>query len=114
MVNYRKERKINFLNLDEKPEEYSLINKERLLDIKCPLDQTFLVQGPGYFDPLIKCPKCGLFYDNHDLSPENLQLQLNFYLKGFKIKLKQVENERSNLIKILNFAYSRSYLYKNS
>jgi len=112
MVKYRNEKSIKFINLDGKSEEYCLKEDERLIDIKCPLDQTFLTRrlvnvGP-YNEVLIKCPKCGLDYDNHDLSPENLQAQLTSYLEEAEKKVNHPEKEKSHLIKILNFAHSQS------
>lgn len=119
MVKYRTEKNIKFTNLDGKSEEYFLKEDERLIDIKCPLDQTFLIRSLVNVGPenevLIKCPKCGLDYDNHDLSPKNLQYQLDSYLDSFQTRITKIEKERlysekerSHLIKLLDFAKSRS------
>ncbi len=112
MVKYRSEKIVKFINLDGKSEEYFLKEDEKLIDIKCPLDQTFLtrrlVNVGQYNEVLIKCPKCGFDYDNHDLSPGNLQAQLNSYLEDAEKRVNQPEKEKSRLIKILNFANSQS------
>jgi len=72
---YRKERSIKFMNLDGKEEEYQLLKDEVLINIKCPLDQTFLMEkGLVNGRPWIICPKCNLSYDYNGF-PKNLQKQ---------------------------------------
>ena len=39
-------------------------------------------------------PKCGLDYDHHDLSPENLQSQLKSHLEYTGKRLNQTEKEK--------------------
>ena len=108
MVNYRSERQIKFINLDGFTEEYILEKDEQLLDIKCPLDKTYLVSSPGKFDPFIECKRCGLAYDNHDLSPEKLQKQLQHHVKQYNQRLNQIDEEKFRLTKFLDFVKTQS------
>jgi hypothetical protein len=71
MAEYLEERKIIFSNINGENEEYSLEENEFLLNIKCPLDKTFLIISSN--SDYAKCPKCHSEYDRYRLSEEHLQ-----------------------------------------
>lgn len=107
---YRSERQIKFINLDGLAEEYTLEDDEQLLSIKCPLDKTYLVSRPGIFDPFVECKRCGLQYDNHDLSQEKLQKQLQHYISQYNQRLNQIDKEKSQLTKFLDFVKTQGQI----
>jgi len=119
MVDYLRKKDIQFVDLDGKSDKYVLGKDEKFINIKCPFDQTFLLEKMvdcrDRNELFIECPKCGIEYSNHDLSQESLQTQLKQYLIDYSKRLERIEREKldlekekTHLIKLLHFANAQS------